>query len=64
MVLEIVIGRCDAGTHRYNVGMDTPKFFATSRGGVPSCSNRFEQQDRVGPYIVYIASRRKVKISM
>ena len=27
--------REDAGTHRYNVGTDTPKLCATSCGGVP-----------------------------
>ena len=27
--------REEAGTHRYNVGTDTPKLCATSSGGVP-----------------------------
>jgi hypothetical protein len=27
--------REEAGTHRYNVGTDTPKLCATSCGGVP-----------------------------
>ena len=27
--------REEAGTHRYNVGTDTPKLCATSYGGVP-----------------------------
>jgi hypothetical protein len=29
----------EAGTHRYNVGTDTPKLSATSLGGVPEESN-------------------------
>ena len=32
--------REEAGTHRYNVGTDTPKLCATSCGGVP-LANRF-----------------------
>ena len=30
-----------AGTQRYNVGIDTPRSFATFRGGTPSRNNRF-----------------------
>ncbi len=26
--------KADAGNHRYNVGIDTPRFCATSRGGL------------------------------
>jgi hypothetical protein len=29
----------EAGTHRYNVGTDTPKLCATSRGGVPPANS-------------------------
>ena len=31
--------REDSGTHRYNVGTDTPKLCATSCGGVPLASS-------------------------
>ena len=31
--------REDAGIQRYRVGTDTPRFFATSRGGTPLASN-------------------------
>ena len=34
-------GRCDTGNHRYNVGIDTPRVCATSRGDIPSCINFF-----------------------
>ena len=37
----IVFSRCDAGSHLYKVGIDTPRSFATSRGGIPSCNSRF-----------------------
>ena len=31
--------RSDAGTQRYNVGTDTPRLWATSRGGTPLASS-------------------------